>query len=304
MQETHPQAIPVISIVIPTYNTSGVLRECLSGLAEQAGDTTACEVIVVNDGGKDESSASLGHFGDKLAIRYVRQEHRGPAAARNLGVRMARADIVAFLDDDSVPLKDWLERTISAWRETPESDGIGGYVAIDPADSIYCRVNAGFFNWYLDQQISRPESAFLATCNASYRKSSLEKIGGFDTSFERACGEDRDVNLRLVRSGGKLRLDAKICVYHDRDLTLTAFIRKNYYYGMAACRIYAKYPEQRYISTPGYAALFSSLYKRYGTWWERATALALLVLSQVSTAVGFVAGKVSRTHSHVSLPAL
>ncbi len=293
MKHTDPQTTPVISIVIPTYNTHGVLSECLRGLAEQGSDTSGCEVIVVNDGGKDEDPASLHRFGDKLAIRYVRQDHQGPAAARNLGIRMARGDIVAFLDDDSVPLKDWLERTITAWQETPESDGIGGYVAKSPDDSIFCRVNTDFFNWYLDQQTSGGRSLFLATCNASYRKSSLDRVGGFDTTFQRACGEDRDLNLKIVNFGGWLRLDRRILVYHDRDLTLKSFVKKNYYYGAAACRIYSMYPDHRRISRQGYRALFRSAYRRYESWRERAAALALLTVSQVSTAAGFFIRKLS-----------
>lgn len=283
----------MISIVIPTYNTKGVLSECLRGLAEQAGDTSGCEVIIVNDGGKDEDPASFHRFGDKLAIHYVRQDHQGPAAARNLGIRMAKGEIVAFLDDDSVPLNDWLERTISAWQETPGSDGIGGYVARSPADSIFCRVNTDFFNWYLDQQMHGGRSVFLATCNASYRKSSLERVGGFDTTFPRACGEDRDLNLRIVNFGGWLRLDRTILVYHDRDLTMKSFVKKNYHYGAAAYRIYSMYPDHRRISGRGYRALFRSAYRLYGSWRERAAALALLTVSQVSTAAGFLWQKYS-----------
>jgi cellulose synthase/poly-beta-1,6-N-acetylglucosamine synthase-like glycosyltransferase len=281
---------PWLSVVIPTYNTKGVLEECLRGLSEQECGTDSCEVLVVNDGGREEDPGSFHALVQGVPLRYVRQSHRGPAAARNLGIQLAKGEIVVFLDDDSVPLKGWLQATISAWMETPECDGIGGYVASDPSDSIYCRVSADFFNWYLEQQGPGGQCIFLVTCNAGYRKSTLEKIGGFDDRFVRACGEDRDLNLRIVRCGGRLRLDRRILVYHDRDLTLKSFIKKNYHYGMAASRIYSSYPEQKRISAGGYGDLFRSIWKRYAKWGERAMALCLITVSQAATATGFLVG--------------
>jgi GT2 family glycosyltransferase len=279
---------PLFSIVIPTYGTTGVLEECLTALSEQSGEAD-WEVLVVNDGGENSGAAQA--FNPNFPIRYIRQDHKGPAAARNLGIGLAGGDIVIFLDDDSVPTKSWLEATRLAWLETPDCDGIGGYVASHPSESIYCRVNAGFFNWYLEQQDLKGQCLFLVTCNAGYKKSSLEKVGGFDSRFERACGEDRDLNLKIVRSGGKLRLDRRILVYHDRDLTLASFARKHYHYGKAASRIYSRYPDQKHISTGGYGSLFRSVWKRHAGQGDRALAISLVTISQIATMLGFLAGK-------------
>ncbi len=283
---------PKLSIVIPTYGTTGVLVECLRALSEQKGDTDACEVLVVNDGGKESEAFEVP--GQRVRIRYARQDHKGPAAARNLGTRMAEGEIVVFLDDDSVPLKDWLQATMSAWMDTPDCDGIGGYVASDPGESIYCRVNADFFNWYLEQQGHDGECLFLVTCNAGYKKGSLESFGGFDDRFERACGEDRDLNLKIVRGGGKLRLDKRILVYHDRDLTLKSFAKKHYHYGKAASHIYSRYPDLKHISGGGYRSLFRSVWRRHPEKGDRALAMLLVSFSQVATLVGFLVGLLRR----------
>jgi glycosyltransferase involved in cell wall biosynthesis len=283
---------PEISVVIATYGTNGMLEGCLDALSKQVWNRDGgFEVLIVNDGGADYPTAAFDAHRNKLLIRHLRQNHRGPAAARNLGVKMAEGDIIVFLDDDSVPLNNWLESTILAWRETPDYDGIGGYVASNPNDNIYCRVNADFFNWCLEQLSPSGQCLFLVTCNAGYRKSSLEKVGGFDDRFERACGEDRDLNLKIVRGGGKLRLDRTILVYHDRDVTLTSFIKKHFHYGNAASRIYSRFPNLKHISPSGYGSLISLVWKKHRKWSDRAGALCLVATSQIATALGFVAGR-------------
>jgi GT2 family glycosyltransferase len=283
---------PVISVVIATYDTNGVLVDCLNALSEQVWNREDdFEVLIVNDGGRDYQPAAFDVYKEKFPIRYLRQDHKGPASARNFGVKMARGEIIVFLDDDSVPLKNWLESTISAWMENPDYDGIGGYIASDITENMYCRVNADFFNWFLEQLSPGGECLFLVTCNASYKKSSLDKVGGFDDRFKRASGEDRDLNLKIVRSGGKLRLDRAILVYHDRDLKLKSFIKKHYHYGKAASRIYSRFPHLKHISASGYGSLFYSVWKNHKKWDDRILALCLIAASQISAALGFLVGK-------------
>ena len=79
---------PIFSIIIPTYNTSIVLRQCIVSLFNQSIDKKCFEVIIVNDGGKDDISENLGALSNEFTIRYLYQEHKGPAAARNLGIRI------------------------------------------------------------------------------------------------------------------------------------------------------------------------------------------------------------------------
>ena len=219
---------PKFSIIIPTFNTNIVLGQCLDALCNQSADKKWFEVIVINDGGKTGASKDIRSLEEHLSIRYFYQDHKGPAAARNLGIEEARGDIILLLDDDSLPTLNWMDATIAAWERYPGYDGIGGYVIKDDADSIYCRVNADFFNWYLRQYSSEEDCLFLVTCNAGYRKSMLDKIGRFDEEFKRASGEDRDLNIKILKNGGKLRLDDNMLVYHDRDLTFLSFVRKNF----------------------------------------------------------------------------
>ncbi len=286
---------PHFSIIIPTYNTTVVLRECIKALCNQTADKNKFEVIIVNDGGKSEVSGDIRSAEGQIDLRYYYQDHKGPAAARNLGIEKANGEIILLLDDDSLPVNIWMEATIKAWERYPDYDGIGGYVLKDPSDSICCQVNADFFNWYLNQYTSHDGCSFLVTCNAGYRKSILDKIGRFDDSFKRASGEDRDLNIKILKAGGKLRLDENILVYHDKDLTLRSFARKNFNYGKAAYNIYTRYPEQKYLSSGSYMEFFLSIVKGYRGIKEKLQAVSLLTLSQAATAAGYYAAALKKT---------
>ena len=275
------------SIVIPTFNTDIVLMQCLEALCNQSVDKKCFEVLVVNDGGKNEISEIIGFFESQLDLRYFFQENKGPAAARNLGIKNAKGDIILFLDDDSLPNKDWLKNVIKAWKTFPDYDGIGGYTISETTDNIYCRVNSDFFNWYLEQYSDDKLHPFLVTCNAGYRKNVLNKIGNFDERFRKASGEDRDLNIKISKTGGKLRLDKSILVYHDRDLTLRSFAKKHYNYGNAAYNIYVRYQELRYLSANSYINLYISILKKYRTFKEKLMVCLLLTFSQVCTITGY-----------------
>lgn len=293
---------PEFSIIIPTYNTTFVLHQCVEALCLQSADKRCFEVIIVNDGGKKEVPFDIQSLEHQIDVRYFYQDHKGPAAARNLGIEKAKGEIVLLLDDDSLPTRNWLDATIKAWNEYADFDGIGGYIISEPTDSIYCRVNADFFNWYLKQYATDDTCSFLVTCNAGYKKSTLNRIGRFDDRFKRASGEDRDLNIKILEIGGKLRLDKNIVVYHDRDLTFRSFLRKNYNYGKAAHNIYTKYPEQKYLSTKSYVDFYVSIIGNYKSVKEKFMAFFLITFSQLSTAAGYYTALFKRDGKKAPVP--
>ena len=278
---------PKFSIIIPTYSAEMLLIECIQSLCNQSVEKNSFEVIVVNDGGKREISKKIELFDNQLEIRYFYQENKGPAAARNLGINKARGDIILFLDDDSLPTSVWLKAVINAWETYPDYDGIGGYIISEKSDSIYCRVNTDFFNWYLANYSVNEHYPFLTTCNAGYKKRTLNKVGNFDKEFRKASGEDRDLNIKLINAGGKLRLDKSVLVYHDRDLTISSYTKKYYNYGKAAKKIYSRYPELKRLSSNSYFNLYVSILKNYHTYKEKLMAFLLVTLSQVFTILGY-----------------
>lgn len=286
--------IPKFSIVIPTYNTEIVLDECLNALCHQSQKEASFEVIVVNDGGNNKASAIVNRYKNKLSLRYFYQNNNGPAAARNLGIRMAEGEIILFLDDDSLPTSNWFESTVNAWNKYPHYDGIGGYTTYDMAENIYCRVNSHFFNWYLRQYTDDQQHPFLVTCNAGYKKSMLNRVNNFDETFKKPSGEDRDLNIKIAKVGGKLRIEKDILVYHDRDLTFKSTVKKHYNYGKAAYNIYTRYPALKRLNRSAYINLYMSVLKKSSSSKERALAVFLITLSQLCTFVGYQTCKFSK----------
>src|SRR5262245_37395813 len=110
----------MISVVIPSYNAARWLPASLDSVLGQT--LAAGEVIVVDDGSTDDTAGILAAYGDR--VRTVRGEHGGLAAARNLGLRVARGDWIAFHDADDVALPDRLARLQAALDQQPSAGAV------------------------------------------------------------------------------------------------------------------------------------------------------------------------------------
>src|SRR5690349_8782081 len=102
--------LPVVSIIIPTYNRPAPLEQCLKALSQLDYPRDRFEVVVVDDGSTISPAGIVEGFCSRLDIRMLRQANAGPAAARNLGAQEAKGQILAFTDDDCLPDPAWLGR--------------------------------------------------------------------------------------------------------------------------------------------------------------------------------------------------
>jgi len=185
-----------VSVVIPTFNRSGTLRQTLAGLIAQ--DYPDYEIIVVDDGSTDGTDDMV--MREFPSVRYLRQPNRGPAAARNVGIRMSSGVIVAFTDDDCLPPSDWLTRLVDGYTRYPEAVGVGGYLET-PAEMLKHNVLARYERYVTREQYKARDEEVLGgfecpaggTCNMSYRKSVLTEVGGFDEGFRYAALSSRDI---------------------------------------------------------------------------------------------------------------
>lgn len=109
-------AVPLISIIIPTFNSAAYIRECLESVFAQTFQDY--EVIVVDDGSTDETSSIVQGFGPR--VRFVAQENKGPAVARNHGISLAKGAWISFLDSDDLWLPDKLEKQTRFALDHPE----------------------------------------------------------------------------------------------------------------------------------------------------------------------------------------
>ncbi|MBT8250464.1 MAG: glycosyltransferase [Acidimicrobiia bacterium] len=231
-----PSTPPSISVVLCSYNGSRTISETLDALLEL--EYPDFEVIVVDDGSTDET-ASLA---DRDGVRLLRMEHRGLSSARNTGLTAATGDIVAYIDDDAYPDRDWLSHLSRTFINTTHA-GIGG-PNISPAGDGYihqCVSNApGNPSHVL---INDVEAEHIPGCNMAFRREALLAIGGFDTQYWSA-GDDVDVCWRLRDAGFTLGFSPAAVVWHHRRGTIRAYLKQQRGYGRAESLLARKWRDQ------------------------------------------------------------
>ncbi len=110
--------LPLVSCIVPTHNDEQYLADSLDSILSQT--YRPVEIIVADDGSTDGTADLLVEYEGRVTC--VRQERKGPASARNLGLDVARGDFVAFLDADDVWLEEKLERQIARFEQRPNLD--------------------------------------------------------------------------------------------------------------------------------------------------------------------------------------
>lgn len=205
---------PDIAVVIATYRRSSFLDDLMEHLAAQRFDRSRFEVLIIDNGSDDDTWAVLGAIVDRTPLRLaaVRVEvNRGPGAARNLGLSLARARIVAFTDDDCLPTEGWLAALWAAFEE--RADIVQGRTLPDPTGR---RTSA----W--DRSVEIPSrSGLFETCNIAYRREHLDRAGGFDETglvvghrAARPFGEDAELGWRVNDLGATFQFATTAVVHH------------------------------------------------------------------------------------------
>lgn len=207
---------PRVSVVISVKNRSALLWDCLLGLAEQSLPRELFEVVIIDN----MSSEDLTRVFDRgrtelgLTIRTARTERdRGPAPARNLGVAMAQAPIIAFTDSDCRPSPAWLSQVVSAFDD-PTVAFVTGPVLPKPGQTARITSKLSF--------VTPGEHPTFPTANAAYRREIFLGFGGFDVSLsfqdplDRAteCA-DTDLAWRIIEAGHGRRFLPTAVMHHE-----------------------------------------------------------------------------------------
>jgi histidinol-phosphate phosphatase family protein len=189
-------------VVIPTAGRSSLPR--VLGALQSGSPAGPARVIVVDDRGCPESPLPVGP-----GAEVVRGPGRGPAAARNIGWRVASAEWVAFLDDDVVPPADWsaaLEGDLA-----PLGSSVAG-----SQGRIVVPLPSGRRPTDWERNVAGLERARWATADMAFRRLALQAVGGFDERFPHAYREDADLALRLLEAGFALARGTRHVVHPVR----------------------------------------------------------------------------------------
>lgn len=227
---------PSFTIVVCSHNGNHCIRDCFNAL--RCLEYPAFEVVVVDDGSTDGTGATALEYG----FRVIRTPKQGLGHARNLGLRAARGDIVAYIDDDAYPDPHWLHYLATTFADS-NFVGVGGPNLPPSEDGPIAHCVANSPGGPVHVLTSDREAEHLPGCNMAFLREALEAIGGFDPQFWTA-GDDVDVCWRLQERGWTLGFSPAAVVWHHRRASIKAFWRQQRGYGKAEALLEAKWPSK------------------------------------------------------------
>ena len=201
-------ADPKISVVIPHLNDAERLAVCLRSLAAQRLAPGRFEVLVVDNGSADPPAALVGSF---PGMRLVAESTPGPGPARNHGIALARAPLVAFLDSDCIAEPDWLPALLAGFAD-PDCGILGGAVTIFALDPDRPNLAEAFDLVYgIRQEWTIARHGFAATANLAMRRTVFEAVGPFAGL---SISEDMEWGMRARAKGFPTRFAPAAVVRH------------------------------------------------------------------------------------------
>lgn len=217
-----------VSVIICTYNRSQLLYDALLSFSEQEGlCAIAYELLVVDNNSTDDTEAVVRGFTNKVLVRYIKEPELGLSNARNRGIREARGELTAFVDDDVLFGKEWLIHLVRGAERWPNAAVFGG--------KAVAKWEVNKPTWFLDDgrfhmrgMIAHFEPAqgegiltkvLPYGCNMAVRSSIFHKYGGFDPHLGRVggtllSGEEWDFFWRLLNGGEIMVYLPSAMVFH------------------------------------------------------------------------------------------
>lgn len=233
---------PLISIIIPAKNVESTIRKCLDSILRI--DYPSYEIIVVDDGSTDGTPRILSEYKN---IKTITASGIGPSKTRNIAVKEAKGEFIAFTDADCAVDVNWLNELLSGFKVFPEAIACGGrqelpHDADDFEKDVFIFMKkTGFITDYM-RKISKngiTEVNHNPSCNVIYRKSVFLKENGFLENLW--PGEDVELDYRLRKKKYKLVFNPKAIVYHYRSKNINDFSKMMFRYGKAQGWLVRKY---------------------------------------------------------------
>lgn len=210
---------PLISVIIPSYNSSRTLYSCLKSIFES--DYKNFEVIVVDDKSTDNSV----EIAEKFPCRVIKKNtNTGAGDSRNIGANNAKHEILFFTDTDCILKENTLKEIANSFDKNVN------IVAGTYSNTIFNKQN--IFSAYQQlfcfyNYLNSSEPLFGTQCCA-IRKKTFFELGYFDNSIKSASVEDLKLQFQIVSSKYKYCVNMNAQVYHDSRNSFTNLIRHYY----------------------------------------------------------------------------
>ncbi|MGC8578248.1 MAG: glycosyltransferase [Thermoproteota archaeon] len=242
---------PMVSIIIPCKKVDNYTKECIDYCKKL--DYENYEIIVL----PDEQNESIE------GVKIIPTGNVTPGKKRNIGIKNASGEILAFIDSDARPEKSWLRNTISYFKD-PEVVAVGGPGITPPEDSLMQKASGYILSSFMVGGLSSRykssgearESDDVHSCNFIARKSIVEKIGWNEKYWP---GEDTLMCLEIKKLGKKIVEAPDVVVYHHRKPLFVAHLRQISGFGLHRGFFAKKYPKNSFKLTyflPSFLVLF------------------------------------------------
>jgi len=222
----------MISIIIPSHNSEKTIQENVRSLLKQ-NYKGQYEIIVV-DSSKDKTPDIVSQF----PVKLLKQKPRGPAAARNLGMKKSKGDTVVFIDSDCIAPRNWLKNLLKPLSNN-NVIAVAGTYKTKNKESLIARL----VGYEIEQRHEKMKNLkyidFVASYNCAYRKTIFTKLGGFNEKFTQA--EDADLSFRVTKKNYKIKFQPSAYVYHYHPDTLIKYLKQKFWRGYWKVFLYSKH---------------------------------------------------------------
>jgi len=210
---------PLVSVVVPSYNSASTLRECLKSIQNQ--DYADIEIIVIDDNSKDKSV----EIAEKFHARVIRNEQNmGAAEARNIGARKAKGQALLFVDSDVVLENGLISKAVNYMTEHREVDAVVG--VFNPKNrfrNFASQYKHLYLCYYFKKQDLKVH--YLNTSFTMVRKKVFSEFNGFDAGISKSISEDIELGMRMAESGKVIHQLKDLQVEHLKKYSFWEFIR-------------------------------------------------------------------------------
>jgi len=206
------------TIQLCTYNRAQLLGRVLDACFEQTTGSSEYEVVLVNDGSTDETPAVIAGAQTRATCPFtvVNQPNGGLAKARNAGLARSAGQRVILIDDDVLPLPNFVEEHLRSHAAHATAIVRGAAINVENFDVL----PAPLYSW------RNYSGNYFWTTNVSVPLATLRAVGGFNESFAEYGWEDIDVGLRLRFAGVKAVFNPRAIVYHYKPRPQAADVEK------------------------------------------------------------------------------
>lgn len=231
------------SVVIPVYNRPGEIDELLESLTRQS--FSDFEVLIIEDGSKNNCKEITEKYSDRLNIRYYYKENSGQGFSRNYGFERANGDYLVVFDSDCIVPEHYF-KSVEDFLESNSVDCWGGP---DRAHQSFTMIQKAI-NYSMTSPLTtggiRGNKKHIGTFhprsfNMGISKEVFEKTGGYNLT---RMGEDIEFSLRIIEHGFTTALIEEAYVYHKRRTNLKQFYRQLFFFGRARINIGRSYPDE------------------------------------------------------------